>query len=448
VGLLISFAFGATAIVALDSVGGASPVIYVSFAIALILVAVFQRGAPRQLARLMSRERTTLLLPLVLIYVAATAYFMPRIFAGQAMVVVATRTRVAQVPLEPVAGNVTQTGYFVLGGLCFLALRMLLSNRQALHQALLGLLLLASINAGLGTMDAVGRYLLGADLLEFLRTANFSMMTGVEQTIAGFPRISGAFSETSTFSGLTFALFAFSFVYWRSSGSRFALLLSLVQLVLLLLSTSSTAYGGLCLFFVAALASVALSLVRGKITSAEILILLLVAVGICGLAALKLSGHVFWSDFAELLDASLFNKGQSASAIERSSWNAAGVQAFIDTAGLGVGFGSGRTSSWAVTVLSQTGILGAIMFGSLVLIVARGMIGCQATEASREVISLGRGASALAIGGLVPATIAGSGADPGTLFFISLAIVLACRAELRREAGLRSYVRPLYGLSS
>src|SRR5262245_21892008 len=87
VGLLISFAFGATAIVALDSVGGASPVIYVSFAIGLILVAVFQRGAPRHLAKLMSHERTTLLLPLVLIYVAATAYFMPRIFAGQAMVV-------------------------------------------------------------------------------------------------------------------------------------------------------------------------------------------------------------------------------------------------------------------------------------------------------------------------------------------------------------------------
>src|SRR5262249_26136792 len=133
-----------------------------------------------------------------------------------------------------------------------------------------------------------------------------------------------------------------------------------------------------------------------------------------GLAALAvvLALYIYDEDLFDpwvtmLLDATL-NKAASDSGLERAHWNELGVEAFLNTQGIGVGYGSTRSSSWPISVLAQMGVVGAIGFavtvGALVL-------GLMRLDAKRHG-SLPASASVAALAGLLAQCVAGSGADP------------------------------------
>jgi O-antigen ligase len=69
-----------------------------------------------------------------------------------------------------------------------------------------------------------------------------------------------------------------------------------------------------------------------------------------------------FSSFAEMVDTLIFKKQDSSSFIERSSWTAAGISAFVQSFGLGVGIGSVRTSNFFANIIASTGLPGAILF--------------------------------------------------------------------------------------
>ncbi|WP_311029674.1 hypothetical protein [Mesorhizobium koreense] len=442
VGLAASMAFGATALVTLTSLGGSSPLIYTLFAGLLLAILPLRRGIRGDIGILFRYSHTAWLVCALLIYAVIGAVLFPRLFAGQTSVFVASRTLggVYEVPLGPVSGNISQTGYFVLGGMVFLALSASLLRDNALAQVRQGFFLWCALHTGFGLLDLLGKLVGAGDVLAFLRTASYAMLT--ETTQAGFARIAGAQSEASAFASMSLAALAFAFTYWRRTASRFALALTLTLMVLLLLSTSSTAYVGLTLLGIPVAFSICRSLSMRRLHGQEIFLL---ALGFASLfVALGLAVHndKFFDPMMRLVNQAIFEKAGSASGQERGYWNYISLKSFVDTLGLGVGIGSSRASSWPVAVLSQLGAVGCIMLTLLVLDIARRPAHLDTALDVRDAATVDS-IRACALAGIVSGSLISGTADPGLIFFISLAVVTSSSIRISLQGRLSADQVPI-----
>jgi hypothetical protein len=432
IALISSFGFGATAIGTITALGGSSPMIFSAFAGLLVMRAATQRQSLHILVHALGRQPQGWWILALLVYGAASAYMFPRLFEGQTLVVATLRSesRMGVVPLAPTSGNITQTAYFVLGGLTCLAVVILLLRRQERFKDLArGFMIGAMLNAGLGIVDVCAKSVGLGDVLAPIRTATFVLLT--EDAMAGFVRISGGFSEASAFGGTTVLFMAFTLTYWRYTRSRLALTLSIVQAILLLFSTSTTAYGG-CAVIAAVLAfQLGLSLLKGRFRQIDILAIMVILVASAVLTAVVLFNPHLLDPFYQLFDAAIFNKTNTISAQERGNWNKIAMQAFWDTGGIGVGFGSLKASNWAICVLSQTGVVGSAILAVPLVYLARGLHGLVIQPEDIKVMALAQAARAAAFAALVVATIASGTADPGVPFFVCLGTFLACRTCLQ-----------------
>lgn len=415
-------AFGATALVTLTSLGGSSPLIYTLFAGLVLAALPFRRGIRTDVGIIFRYSHAVWLVCALLIYAAIGALLFPRLFAGQTSVFVASRTLggVYEAPLGPVSGNISQTGYFVLGGMIFVALSASLLRDNALEQVRRGFFLWCALHTGFGLLDLMGKLAGAGDVLAFLRTASYAMLT--ETTQAGFARIAGAQSEASAFASMSLAALAFAFTYWRRTGSRLALALTLTLLALLVLSTSSTAYVGLTLLGIPVVFSICRSLSMRRLHRQEIFLL---ALGFASLfVALGLAVHSdkFFDPLVRLVNEAVFEKAGSASGQERGYWNYISLKSFADTLGLGVGIGSSRASSWLVAVVSQLGAVGCVMLALLVLDIARRPKFLDTALDVRDAATVDS-VRACALAGVVSSSLISGTADPGMIFFISLAVV-------------------------
>lgn len=430
IGLIVSLAFGATAFVTLVAVGGSSPLIYTFFAALLITAVAARRRFPRELGNVFGKVRPLWVLCSLMAYSVAGAWLFPRLFAGQTSVFVqsATRRGVVEASLAPVSGNITQTGYFVLGGLTAIALCVLLLHEDRIDGIRRGFLLWCGLHAGMGLIDFAGKIAGVGDVLGPIRTANYAMLTEVQE--GGFWRITGANSEASTFGGLSLVCLSFCYVYWRRTKSLLAQGLAALLLVLLVLSTSSTAYVGLAILAIPVMFSILRSFLSGRIDRDEILIVALLGVVALTVFGIILYDQKFFSPFVHLMDSMILNKAASASGQERAYWNIKSLQAFVDTSGLGVGLGSSRASSWAIAVASQLGLVGGVMMATLLLVVFRGMGGLK-RYADPETTVLVSSIRASALASIIAQSLGGGSADPGMIFFIAFAVIAASRARAR-----------------
>jgi hypothetical protein len=443
VALMASLAFGSTAIVTLSALGGSSPLIYVVFLVGLFATVALRRNIIGELGTVFARQPMAWVVVLLILYTVAGALLLPRLFEGQTMTFVPVRAgggsgRIAEVPLAPVTGNITQSLYFVLTALSFFAFSVLLLQRKTLTAVKTGFFTWASVHAGLGYIDLFGKASGAGDVLEPVRSASYAMLTNVD--VAGFWRIAGGYSEASAFGAMTVSLLAFSFTYWKRTDDWYALVLSLALSLLLVLSTSSTAYlaGGLLLMFV--IASIVTSAVHDRLHSHDLLVLAaaiaVLAVG-CGLA---LHDARTLEPFSNLFDNMILNKASSESGTERAYWNLRSLESVIDTVGLGIGIGSSRASSWIIAVVSQLGVIGTLMMGWLTLEILRGVGARPSRQEDVKNFATADSARAACLAGLVTASISSGDADPGLRFYIALAAIFCCR-EISREAVLAG-VRP------
>jgi hypothetical protein len=209
---------------------------------------------------------------------------------------------------------------------------------------------------------------------------------------------------------------AFSFTYWRETNSRQAALLTFVMLLLVLLSTSSTAYVGLAGLAPFAGLMIARSAVEGRLKKTDIILVVCTLLILAAVLATYLYDPRLFIPFTNLIDDMVFDKATSDSGQERAYWNMRSLQNVADTYGLGIGMGSSRSSSLPVSILSQLGLI---------------------------VFALCAGARACGFALLLGASIAGSSADPGVLIFACLATVQACRHHVRaRRAGVLHPAHP------
>jgi hypothetical protein len=68
-----------------------------------------------------------------------------------------------------------------------------------------------------------------------------------------------------------------------------------------------------------------------------------------------------------VIDEIIFSKSLSSSYYERSSWNTTAWETIASTWGLGVGFGSTRTSNWFAAIISNAGLIGAAFMALFLL---------------------------------------------------------------------------------
>jgi hypothetical protein len=424
IGLMASLSFGSTAFVRLSALGGSTPLIYVLFALVLLANTLLRRSTPGQLRTVFARHRSAWAVLFLMLLAAAGTIVLPRLFAGETIGLLPVDKFYTEAPLRPSSKNVTQGGYFLLGAFMYFTVSIMLLEKPRSGLVVKAFFALCLTHTACGLIDLLAKRAGEGDVFAPLRSANYVMLS--EQTIAGFPRLTGAMPEASTFAMMTLACLCFSYVYWRGTGSRLALCLTVINMVLAFLSTSSTAYVAFAILCFPIAWRIARSILRGDRPATQDLRIALFA-----FLALTISLAVFTSDrsasVVDLMNATMFEKVSSESAVERFHFNAVSIRNFRDTYGLGVGLGSSRSSSWPIAVLAQLGLPGALLMAALVAVVLRGMTGIAATRANRELIVAGDSVCASAIGGLVAASISGGSADPGIGFFVALAAVTAWR---------------------
>jgi len=356
--------FGAAAAIALPEFGGATITPAVLFLPFLLVRAIGERGVNGCLRQVVYPS-AGFWLTLLVVYGVLSAYFLPRVFAGEVMIQALDRAAInlgiALVPLHPVSTNLTQSGY-ALGGVCaFVAICTLFETQGMLDHFRDAVLLLAGLNCLAGVINLAEFYLGFPSLLEYVRTAGYAMFDNYE--VAGLMRIQGTFSETSAFSSFTLPLFAFTFSLWLYKvRTAYSGVLALTSLVFLLISTSGTAYIGLAIY----LSCLGLGLIWngflfGRVPRLGTLLMM-------GMLAPLIACGVFFFEptvaerVTDVFEITVLNKMQSSSGIERGSWNQQAWSNFLDTHGVGVGLGSARASSYLLVLLSNVGVIGTLLF--------------------------------------------------------------------------------------
>jgi hypothetical protein len=427
IGVLASLPFGSTAI---GSIGTSTPLLFTIFEIMLVTSIAVRPTALRGLVMVVREHWSSWVVIALGVYVVGGAILMPRLFAGRVTVPGVVGGYSADVLLQPVPGNFNQASYFAMGILTFLAVSDYLLNPRNLTLIRRGFFAFAGVNAALGIADLLGKVVGVSDILSPIRTAAYVMHT--DTSVGGFWRIAGGHTEASAFAGSALASAAFCLSYWRATGSRLALWLMLVLGALLVLSTSSTAYGSIAILSVFLAAAILRSSAENGLRRRDAALVGVAAAGaIIILFVAVISPSVFGS-FFDLVYGSIFEKTGSSSGVERAYWNARSLDAFVATYGLGIGIGSSRASSWIVAVLSQLGVVGTGLITILTLIIIRGMHGSGKGRGEAEVVAIANAARAAALAGLIANSLIGGGADPGLIFIIAVAVIIQSRAVTSR----------------
>jgi transposase len=434
IALFGSLAFGSTAIAMLPAIGGATVLLYVPFAGLLVASVLFRRTLWSDLARVFALHWIPATITLLLAYAVLSALIFPRLFAGRTTVFVPSQGAVIETVLMPVSGNLNQTGYFCIGALTFFAMSMLLLRERGFRSVRAGFLTFAVLHSILGLIDLTGKAAGVGDILSPIRTAGYTMLVDVQ--VEGFWRIAGGYSEASAFGGASLIALAFAFSYWRSTGSRPILVLWLLLLLLLLLSTSTTAYAGLAVLLLIFAISWLGRLLTGRLSRRDVAVLFVAGAVSATVLGIFLFGEGTLDPTNKLIEATLLEKSTSASAGERFYWNRKNWMAFLDTYGVGVGLGSSRASSLFIAILSQLGIVGALLFGLLFLEIAKRPARTFADPRDGELVAMCGALRSAGAATIIAGAISGGGADPGILFYIIVAGLLVGRARLSAGAAL------------
>jgi hypothetical protein len=419
---VVSCLFGGSAALVLSSLGGA-PITPAAFALPFLVMRALQRAGLQAYIDAMKIRDGGLWLLLVVVLGALGAYALPRLFQGTVMVEATDRNSliggVVKLPLRPSSGNLTQACYAIGDLLAFGAVLVLVRAKGGMNVFRNAVLLMAGLNVLAAVLGLAQDYFGLPRFMNVIRNANYAVFGASE--VAGLIRITGTFPETSAFAAFTAPLLAFTASLWRSGECRrVAGWLALSSFALMIISTSTTAYATLVMyaaFLFGAFLWRSLLGNRGLVFGYQ-------AVATCGLLVCACLFLLFWPQavdrIVDFFQLTLVTKLDSSSGVERSSWNAQAWQNFLDTDGLGVGLGSARASSFPLALLSNLGVIGAVLFVAFAIAIFRGAF---ADGVERPAVQRASGHAVLA--GLIASTISGSVFDLGLAFYAFAAAAVA-----------------------
>jgi hypothetical protein len=364
-------AFSSTAVAALPALGGA-PVTVPQFGLLLfVCIGLRRRGSIARMNRAIFEDSATQALLIFTIIAIAGAVLLPRLMAWQTKVYALARYAAdltLMVRLVPSSGNVTQSLYLLGSVGAFFAVIMAVRNERDVASFVAGFKILIVLQAAFACIDGIGKYGFGIDALAFLRTADYDMLT--DGDLGGLWRISGTESEASFLATALAGQWAFCLALWRSGqGGRFAASMLSVLTAIIILSTSSSGYIFLGLGFGCCVLLAAYQWSKGTIDRPllTVVMLLISAIAVLGVMTLLLQPDTAMARVGTFLDDLLFNKMNTDSGQTRSAWNEGAIANIFETFGFGIGVGSSRTSSWLLALVSQTGVVGAVVYAVFII---------------------------------------------------------------------------------
>ncbi|MEO1205504.1 MAG: hypothetical protein AAFV45_04165 [Pseudomonadota bacterium] len=434
IAIIFASLLGTAAAIKLPALGGSS-VVVAHFLMPFYVVSVARTlfGVPGMLYGLTANWAGFILLCFT-VYGTLTAFFIPRIFAGQIEVFAITRdaaerSSIVVTPLAFGSGNITQTVYLI-GDLVMFAAVFAHVRALGIGVVIVGFALAAFGNFTFGMIDwLTDRYGM-TELLAPIRNANYAIVT--EGTVGGIRRMIGSFPEPSSFGTASLVLFALMFEFYLAGFRRriFGWLAAL-QFCVTLFSLSSSTLAGLSIYLALVSIRGGVSLAISTVHKRQIVLMaaaLSLALAIA-LLMVSFSGLLYWG--AGIIDRVLLNKLESESGIERTLWNLQGLAAFWETAMLGAGVGSIRTSSYFVALLANTGLIGTmLMFGFFIALVRS----AYGSGQSRTQTRLARCFFWACIAALLPVLLAGTAVGLGLMFATLSASVVALRAKDDQDA--------------
>ncbi len=372
---------------------------------------------------------------LLLGWILGSAVVLPRLFDGATNVFSLARsldTDTGTVPLHATSGNISQAVY-AAGGFAVACATAAYARRPGGARAMLAALMLTTgVHLAFALLDVITAATHTGFVLDVVHTASYAFLTDDE--LGGLKRISGSFSEASSFATFSVTLLAVNATLFvgrvrpRFTGPASALLAGFI-----VLATSSAGYAGLGAF---AGGFLLVALVLALCGRGRRMVNIALVAGGAGLFVVSLV-VLFLPSVATVAQGviaeSLLNKATTDSAVERGTWSAQALQVFRDTYGLGGGIGATRSSNYVLVLLSNLGVIGFGLFVALIGRVTAARLSDALTPEARVLVWAARVGILAA---LVPNLLIGTVYDLGTLFYGLVGIAASGAATRRSEAVL------------
>jgi hypothetical protein len=423
---LISTLLGAAAAFNVSAIGGVSiPPAHLLFGF-LTLRLLGSREIRQRASEAVAVGRPGFWLLLALVWSLLSAYFMPRLFAGETFVFPVRAQAVGVAPLEPSTSNVTQSVYFIADVTCFLVLSGYAATKGGIRFLLSAGLAVAIADLVFAALDWITYLTNTGEVLAIIRNANYTMR--VEDQVGGLKRTVGSFVEASSFGSVTVGYFAFTLRLWfLGIYPRLTLTLTLLALSATLLATSTTAYVGLAAYLLLIYLELVIRFISRPVPFQMRLFVLGAPLMLSILVLAIALSDSYSGMLQDLLDTFFFGKLSSDSGVERSAWNRTALQGFFDTYGFGFGNGSGRASSFVVAALANLGLFGSAL---LVMFLMGLFVGPRNAQPLTPIEDAARqSAKSMCLAWLIASAVSNPLIDLGLAFYSFAA--LACAQAFR-----------------
>lgn len=294
---------------------------------------------------------------------AVLAYVSPRLFQNMIYLpplkYVATTDLYAVAAVTPTSQNLTTAVYTFGSALAAVVAYVAMDKENSWRTLVTAIVWTGWANVALGILSVIGHGTPIDTILKIFRNGNYAQLS---HEYAGFVRMTGIFPEASAFAGYTLVWFFFTFECWfRDVLPRRTGPLSLATFLILVVSTSGTAYVGLGVFSVVTalrLLPWGSSDLHHKVTGV-LLAAFFGVVFVCGALAVVpgVAAHL-----GSMIEHMTVDKSGSSSGLQRSFQMRMGLQAFTASYGIGVGPGSFRSSGIVFAILGSTGVIGFALY--------------------------------------------------------------------------------------
>jgi hypothetical protein len=269
-------------------------------------------------------------------------------------------------------------------------------------------------------------------IVEFFRNGHYAQL---DQSIEGLSRMNGIWPEASGFAAFGGTWLIFMTELWlrdvrpRATGFAAALLG-----FALLVSTSSTAYVTLT-GYTAVLVLRTIIVPRSMRFNKALTLLFAVFFAVVAVLAMVTFSATFFDKFAKIIATMTVNKTESSSGIQRLFWAKQGFDAFMVSAGLGIGAGSFRSSSLITAIIGSTGVIGITMFLAHLARAFMPWRGSTYYADTHGSTAVGAAAAWTCVLMLMPAAVSSPTPDPGVVWAMFTGLAMGLRNAPQRRAG-------------
>lgn len=393
------------------SLGGKPVLVTFVFLGFIILYLLRVKNFGKHLLQVLQNNSAVKWFAMFVLYSILVSFITPAIFGGEVRVVSLFMGKIEAGFLTFGGGHIAQIIYAVMALVIVIAVSSMVSlDKRMLEYFALAILWMGALNIVFAVADLLNFYIGFPDVINVFRNAEYAML---DQSFGSVRRVAGIFPETSAFSSKTAAIACFSYFLFRAQiYPRLSFWITVLSTLFVLIATSTSGYVGLAMFALL-IALSELPNIKVGTMSKVVFFSALFSVAV----ALVLS-TVFYKEAYMIFEHAVLNKLDSDSGVERMQWNEYAWGDFLETYGLGVGLGGNRASSYLLVLLSNVGLVGALLYVAAFVSVLKGSV--EPNTPTQSVIGSAAKRSLLVT--MLPAMASATAPWQGAIFYIFLAL--------------------------